>query len=122
MPAEKGLFLVCRKTGRIVGFNRRYWWGQWLFPIFGLMALIWYLVRVLPKPARASYPCQKVGAPIALGGVAYLLGFFGLVTAFRKTREFLYQHRYAAAGVCMAIGLVCSAVIRNMSESMGLSR
>jgi len=117
MPAEKGLFLVCRKTGKIVGFNRRCRWFRWYFPFVGVLALIWYLVRVIPKPSRASYPCQKVGAPIAFGGMAYLLSILGLVTAFRKTRKFLNQHRYAAAGVCLAIGLVCSAVVQHMNES-----
>ena len=88
MPAEKGLFLVCRKSGKIVGFNRRSRWGRCLFPLAGALALIWYLVRVLPKPSRAAYPCQQVGAPIAFGGIVYLISIFGLVAAFRKTRKF----------------------------------
>jgi Domain of unknown function (DUF362) len=117
MPVEKGPLLVCEKTGRVVGLSRKCRCARWLFPLIGLAALIWYLVRVIPKPARASYPCQQVGGPIAFGGVAYLLSTLGLVAAFRNTRKFLYQHRYAAAGVCLAIGLLCSAVVKNMSES-----
>jgi autotransporter-associated beta strand protein len=117
MPAEKGWFLVCRKTGRIVGLNRQYRWYKLIFPLAALLALVWYLVRVIPKPSRASYPCQRVGAPIAFGGVAYLLSLFGLVTCFRKTRKFLYQHRFAAAGLCLVIGLICAAVVQNINES-----
>ncbi len=111
MPAEKGLFLVCRKTGRIVGLNRRRWWGKWLFPVMGLAALIWFLIRVIPKPARASYPCQRVAAPIALGGIAYFLSLFGVVSAYRHTRKFFRQSRFALAGVCLVIALVCGAVV-----------
>ena len=116
MPVEKGPLLVCGKTGRVVGLNRKYRWAGWLFPLVGLAALVWYLVRVIPKPSRAAYPCQQVGAPIAFGGIAYFFSFFGLVTAFRKTRKFLYQHRYVAAGVCLLIGLVCAVVVRDMNE------
>jgi len=117
MPVEKGPLLVCGKTGRVVGLNRKYRWARWLFPIAGLVALVWYLVRVIPKPARADYPCQRVAAPIAFGGVAYLLSILGLVTAFRKTRKFMFQHRYAAAAVCLLIGLACATVVRDMSET-----
>jgi len=116
MPIEKGPLLVCGKTGRVVGLSRNSRWSRWLFPLVGLAALAWYLVRVIPKPSRADYPCQRVGAPIAFGGMAYLLSLFGLVTAFRKTRKFMFQHRYAAAGACLLIGLLCSMVVRDFSE------
>ena len=86
------------------------------FPSPGLVALVWYLVRVVPKPSRAEYPCQKVAAPMAFGGIAYLISVFGLVTAFRKTRKFVFQHRYAAAGICLVIGLICSVVVRDLNE------
>ncbi|MFZ0828319.1 MAG: hypothetical protein WAO02_12940 [Verrucomicrobiia bacterium] len=117
MPIKKGLLLVCGKTGRVVGCNRNHRWAGWLLPVASLAALVWYLLRVIPKPARAAYPCQLAGAPIAFGGVAYCLSLLGLVTAFRKTRKFLRQHRYAAAGICLLTGLVCSAVVRNMNEA-----
>ncbi|MGA2247170.1 MAG: hypothetical protein ABSH48_19440 [Verrucomicrobiota bacterium] len=117
MPINKGPFLICGKTGRVVGLNGNHRWGRWLFPVAGLVALAWYLIRVIPKPSRAAYPCQQVGAPIAFGGIAYLLSLFGLVTAFRKTRKLFVQHRYASAGGCLLIGLVCSVVVRGMNEA-----
>jgi hypothetical protein len=117
MPIDKKCFRVCGKTGHIVGLNRNYRWARWLFPIAALAALVWYLVRVIPKPSRASYPCQQVGAPIFLGGIAYFFSLFGVVSAFRHTRKFLYQHRYAAAAVCLMIGLVSAAVVTNMNET-----
>ena len=30
------------------------------FHIAGIAAVIWFLVRVLPKPDRIRYPCQQV--------------------------------------------------------------
>jgi len=29
-------------------------------------ALVWVIIRVLPKPSRIVYPCQRVAGPIAL--------------------------------------------------------
>ena len=55
MLVEKGPFRVCGKTGRVVGFKRKWRLLNWLFPLVGLLALVWYLARVIPKPSRASY-------------------------------------------------------------------
>jgi hypothetical protein len=121
MHDEKGLFLVCRKTGKIVGINRNCGWAGWLFPITGLAALIWFLVRVIPKPSRAAYPCQRVGAPIALGGVLYLLSLCGVVSAWRYARKFIRQHRFALACLCGAIGLACASVVVQRNEAIALA-
>src|SRR3974390_173415 len=32
----------------------------WVFSGMGLFSLLWFLVRVIPKPSRAAYPCQRV--------------------------------------------------------------
>ena len=44
------------------------------FPFLGIGALIWFLVRVIPKPSRAAYPCMRVAYPMASAFVVYLLG------------------------------------------------
>jgi hypothetical protein len=116
MPLKKGLFLVCGKTGRVVGLNRQCRWGKWLFPIIGLGALIWYLVRVIPKPSRAAYPCQQAGAPIALGGLLYFLSLFGLVSACRQARKFIRQNRWALGGVCLVAGLLSAVAVMRQNE------
>ncbi len=117
MPAEKGPFMVCRKTGKIVGLNRNCRRARWLFPIVGLAALVWYLVRVIPKPSRASYPCQRVAAPIAFGGIFYFLSLFGLVSAYHNFKKFVRQNRVVAGGICFAVALVCAAVVIKQNGS-----
>jgi hypothetical protein len=121
MPSENDLFLVCRKTGRTIGLNRRRWRGRWMVPMMGLAALIWYLVRVIPKPSRAAYPCQRVAAPVALGGIAYCLSMFGLVSAWRQARKFIKQNRFAVAGGCLALGLGCALVVVRQNEATALA-
>lgn len=47
---------------------------QRLLPLLGFLSLIWFLVRVIPKPSRAAYPCQRAAAPIASSFVLWLGG------------------------------------------------
>jgi len=117
----KSMFRVCGKTGRVAGLNFRNRWAQLLFPITGLLALIWYLVRVVPKPSRATYPCQQVAGPLAMGSVLYWLSFLGVVSAFRNGRKFVRQNRYSLAGACLVAGLVCGAVVLKRTEAPALA-
>ncbi|MHC4541954.1 MAG: hypothetical protein ACYS74_19575, partial [Planctomycetota bacterium] len=65
---------VCPKTKAKLWLKR---YVKWLFPLSGLGALVWFLIRVIPKPSRATYPCQRVVAPLASGFVVWLLGLAG---------------------------------------------
>jgi hypothetical protein len=46
------------------------WKGIW-FHIAGIIAIVWFLIRVVPKPQRAQYPCQQVAMSISLGYIAF---------------------------------------------------
>ena len=58
-------FKTCPRSGRIVGINKKNVVLKICFPLMGLTALIWFLIRVVPKPSRIAYPCQQVAAPLA---------------------------------------------------------
>ena len=47
-----------------------------LFVGLGLFSMIWFLIRVFPKPSRAGYPCQRVVFPLASGFVLWLISLF----------------------------------------------
>jgi hypothetical protein len=81
------LFKRCPKTGRIVGLRKPQELPWFLFPIVGFLALVWYLVRVVPKPSRAAYPCQRVAAPLAGSFLAWLAATAGSSVALRHARE-----------------------------------
>ena len=42
-----------------------------LFHLAGIAAIIWFLVRVLPRPDRIRYPCQQMSLSIAVGYIAF---------------------------------------------------
>ncbi|UCG58185.1 MAG: SMP-30/gluconolactonase/LRE family protein [Phycisphaerales bacterium] len=76
----------CPKTSWHHGDNRRYRWLRWTLPIAGLFSLLWFLIRVIPKPSRATYPCQRAAFPLASGFVVWLLGLVASTVAFRKAK------------------------------------
>ena len=39
--------------------------GIW-FHIAGIIALTWFLMRVVPRPTRSQYPCQQITIPLAI--------------------------------------------------------
>ncbi len=96
---------VCPKTGSILEPKRMRPWARVLLAFAGLGALIWFLIRVVPKPARATYPCQRVAFPLASGFVIWLLGLGGSATLFRKAGRSLQRARYGVAAICLAAGV-----------------
>jgi hypothetical protein len=95
----------CPKTGKFPALRPKGRWLIWLFPFTGFVALIWFLVRVLPKPSRATYPCQRVAFPLASGFVIWLLGLAGSVSALRKAKRYRTQARYLLYAVFVAVSV-----------------
>jgi len=55
-----------------------------LFHITGFCALLWFLIRVIPKPSRAAYPCQRAAFPLASGFIIHLSVVIAGSQLFRK--------------------------------------
>jgi hypothetical protein len=51
----------------------------------GLVSLVWFLVRVIPKPSRAAYPCQRAAFPLASSFVVWVAALAGSAFAWRKS-------------------------------------
>jgi hypothetical protein len=100
------------KTDTCSGPRQKGRWFIWLLPITGFAALIWFLIRVIPKPSRATYPCQRVAFPLASGFIIWLLGLAGSVSAFRKAKRYRTQARYVlyAVFVCLSLGSIWLAL------------
>ena len=74
--------------------------------IIGLVSLIWFLIRVLPKPSRATYPCQRFAAPLASGFIVWIAGLIGSTLAYQKARRSFRQSRYIIACICLAVSVM----------------
>lgn len=105
---KKIFFKTCPKSGKIIGVNNKNILINIFFPLLGLAALVWFLVRVIPKPSRIDYPCQQVAAPIAFSVISYIATSLGLVFVFKKTKSLIKQKNYKVALLSVIVGLVLS--------------
>ena len=80
--------------------------------ISGVASTIWFLIRVIPKPSRATYPCMKAAAPMASSFVIYLLSL-GTGTFFLKRA----LHSLSNRKTVMA-GLFVTAMLAGFSLSL----
>ncbi len=84
--------------------------GHKIAILAGLASLLWFLVRVAPKPSRAAYPCQRAAAPLASGFVIWLIGLFSARAIYRRASTAAQRSRLAIpiailAGVVAAVWL-----------------
>ena len=87
--SKKEKFFTCPAAGRITRHRKKVKNSKWIFILAGFLGLLWFLIRVVPKPDRALYPCQRLAAPFAFGFAAWLAGN----TATRLPRRFFLKSR-----------------------------
>ena len=105
--SEKNSFNVCAKTDKpIKQKKKKKQLALWLLPFTGLAALIWFLLRVVPKPSRATYPCQQVAFPLASGFIVWLTGTLASIAAFRKAQNYITKTRYVPATIFIFISFI----------------
>lgn len=90
-----------------------------IFFVMGIASTIWFLVRVIPKPTRATYPCMRVAAPFMSGFVAYLLAVAGLTAVSRRMKRKVINVRLGAAALLLT-GVVAAMAIMPERISSGL--
>ena len=79
---------------------------KWLSVVTGLAALAWFLVRVIPKPSRAAYPCQRAAAPLASGFVIWIVGLVSAKALYRRAKLLSQRSPYALAAVGAALAIL----------------
>lgn len=83
-------------------------WSKATFMAIGISSTVWFLVRVIPKPQRASYPCIKAAAPIMSSFVVYIISLGGIPLLFKKTVLNFQKARYwsALGGIALGFSLL----------------
>ena len=81
---------------------------KWLWLFAGFLALIWFLIRVIPKPSRATYPCQRAAFPLASSFIAYIFGGGLIVAAFGRAKKYARQARYVLACFCVTMAIAAA--------------
>lgn len=117
---KKWFFKTCPKSGRIVGINKKNVVLKICFPLLGLAALVWFLIRVVPKPSRMEYPCQQVVAPIALSFVAFISSTLVGVGTWKRVRNLWNARRVTLGLSVLLIGVLASGTLYVMSVDNSL--
>ena len=71
--------------------------------LLGLSATIWFLIRVIPKPSRAFYPCMQAAAPLMSTFIIFLIGISTSVFSFKKFKSNIKSARYALASIFLVL-------------------
>lgn len=82
-------------------------WLKWLWAFIGVFSLLWFLIRVLPKPSRATYPGQSMAFPLASSFIIWLFGLTGSAAAMHRARRHLAHSRYIAFALAAVISIGC---------------
>ena len=101
-------YSCCRNKQKNKEFSVRYFLqgrSRWLFIPVGLLALIWFCIRVIPKPSRASYPCQRVAGPVAGSFLGICISWLGAALLLGKARFHFKRRAFSIALACL-----CAAV------------
>jgi len=90
----------------VLWFKTRKAPSKLIFILLGFLATLWFLVRVIPKPSRAHYPCMQATAPFMSGFVIYLLSLGGSVTSFKQFRYFAGRSKFLMGALFLAGSLL----------------
>lgn len=85
--------------------------------IIGMLSTVWFLIRVIPKPSRAEYPCMKAAYPLMTSFVVYLIGLGGALAAFKKSQTSFINAKYFVS-ILLFLTALCFAIIALNSNSI----
>jgi len=110
------LFKTCPQTGKIRGVKfKNKWYYYFGFPVLGLAATLWILIRVIPKPSRLRYPCMKVAIPISSSFFVFLGGIITSMLSFHKIKNLLKNKKVSVPIISIFILLGFSGIIMTVS-------
>lgn len=77
-----------------------------LFFFLGISSLIWFIIRVIPKPSRAAYPCMRVATPLMSAFILYLVSLASTLLVFKKTNQSFMRSRFVLSFVFIIVLLL----------------
>jgi hypothetical protein len=84
---KNNIFRICPKSSKIVGIKFDNKLSKICFPVIGILAIIWFLIRVIPKPTRLTYPCQQIAAGIGGTFLIYIISIFSSLSIYQFIKK-----------------------------------
>ena len=77
-----------------------------IFATVGVVSIVWFLIRVIPKPSRAAYPCMRIAFPFMSSFVIWMVSLLTSIFAFRKVKRHFNQGRIITGFLLVMVGLL----------------
>jgi len=91
------------------------------FILLGIISTVWFLIRVIPKPSRATYPCMRIAAPFMSGFILYLISVWALTVAAGKQKLKIINVRFASTFM-LVFGVVAVMAISPAENIQSLNK
>lgn len=96
-------------------------WHKILFITMGITSTIWFLIRVIPKPTRATYPCMRAAAPFMSSFVIYLLSIGGASALLKKFPKGFKKAQVGLTIAFFVLALTLPGISNSMKEQAKIS-
>ena len=80
--------------------------SNFLLILIGLASTIWFLIRVIPKPSRASYPCIRAAVPFMSAFIIFLSSLGTTVFSLKKFRQNFAKAKYLSGSVFLLVAIL----------------
>jgi uncharacterized protein (DUF362 family) len=90
------------------------------FIVTGIASFLWFLIRVIPKPSRALYPCQRASMPIASSFIIWLVG---TIVSFKiiKTNRRIKSISWIKTTIVLTSGILLFLAINIFAPALRIS-
>jgi hypothetical protein len=92
------------------------------FVFAGLGSTLWFLLRVIPKPQRATYPCMQAAAPMMSGFIIWIISLIGTVTLFRSVHLQYRRYRYVSGSLILLGAIAGLVLIQSIPSNIATAR
>lgn len=92
------------------------------FIIIGIISTLWFLIRVVPKPSRAAYPCMRTAAPIMSSFIVWVLSLTGVFSSVKFIKSSISKRKYAYASIGVIALIVAVGMITKQSANKMLAK
>ena len=79
------------------------------FIVLGIISVIWLLLRVIPKPSRINYPCQRMAAANTVAFITWLFGTALSLSLLKKARGKWRESKIPVATMLIIFAIVTGA-------------
>jgi len=77
--------------------------GTLFLVVLGIISIIWFLVRVVPKPSRITYPCQRMAAANTVAFLTWLFGSLFSIGIIKKAQAKLKESTTPVAKILLTL-------------------